>query len=97
MTGPTSSSNQRRVRWRTSATASSRERASAKPQRRARSSRSSGSPGRVPGMDEMARRMAVGTRTLRRQLKAEGTTYQDVVAEFRVAMARLVCSDQFRG
>jgi AraC-like DNA-binding protein len=46
------------------------------------------SPGKVPGMDEMARRMAVGARTLRRQLRAEGTTYQDVVAEFRVAMAR---------
>jgi AraC-like DNA-binding protein len=47
-----------------------------------------GSPGTVPGMDEMACRMAVGTRTLRRQLRAEGTTYQDVVAEFRVAMAK---------
>lgn len=45
------------------------------------------SPGTVPGMEEVARRMHVGARTLRRQLKAEGTTYQDVVGEFRIAMA----------
>lgn len=46
------------------------------------------SPAAVPGMDEMARRLNVGTRTLRRQLKAEGTTYQDVISSFRLAMAR---------
>jgi AraC-like DNA-binding protein len=39
-------------------------------------------------MPEMAKRMHVGTRTLRRQLKAEGTTYQDVVRDFRIAMAK---------
>jgi AraC-like DNA-binding protein len=45
-------------------------------------------PGAVPGMEAMAKFMHVGTRTLRRQLKAEGTTYQEVVRDFRIAMAR---------
>jgi AraC-like DNA-binding protein len=45
-------------------------------------------PGAVPGMEEMARYMHVGARTLRRQLKAEGTSYQDVVRDFRIAMAK---------
>jgi AraC-like DNA-binding protein len=45
-------------------------------------------PGTVPGMETMAKYMHVGARTLRRQLKAEGTTYQDVVRDFRIAMAR---------
>ncbi len=39
-------------------------------------------------MDEMADKLHVGVRTLRRRLKEEGTTYQDVVKEFRVAMAK---------
>lgn len=50
-------------------------------------------PGRVPGMDEMAGRLFVGTRTLRRRLKEENTTYQQVVAEFRVAMAKRYLSE----
>lgn len=50
-------------------------------------------PGRVPGMDEMASRLFVGTRTLRRRLKEENTTYQQVVAEFRVAMAKRYLSE----
>lgn len=50
--------------------------------------RLAGTPGIVPGMDEMARYMYVGARTLRRQLKAEGTTYQAVVRDFRIAMAK---------
>ena len=45
-------------------------------------------PGVVPGMDEMARHMHVGARTLRRQLRAEGTSYQDIVRDFRIAMAK---------
>ena len=45
-------------------------------------------PGRVPTMDEMARSLNIGTRTLRRRLKDEDTTYQKVVSEFRVAMAK---------
>ena len=48
----------------------------------------SATPGNVPGMEETARRLHVSARTLRRQLKAEGTTYQDVVSNFRIAMAR---------
>lgn len=45
-------------------------------------------PGHVPNMDEMARELRVGTRTMRRRLKDESTSYQQVVAEFRVAMAK---------
>jgi len=46
------------------------------------------SPGDVATMDKMANKLHVGVRTLRRRLKEEGTTYQDVVKEFRVAMAK---------
>ncbi len=45
-------------------------------------------PGTVPCMEAMANDLHVGARTLRRQLKAEGTTYQDVVRDFRIAMAK---------
>ena len=45
-------------------------------------------PGRVPNMDEIARGLNIGTRTLRRRLKDEDTSYQEVVLEFRVAMAK---------
>jgi len=45
-------------------------------------------PGHVPNMDEMAKSLALGTRTLRRRLKDENTSYQQVVSEFRVAMAK---------
>jgi AraC-like DNA-binding protein len=47
-----------------------------------------GMPGRVPSMDVMALRLHLGTRTLRRRLLAEKTSYQQVVTEFRIAMAR---------
>jgi AraC-like DNA-binding protein len=45
-------------------------------------------PGQVPSMDVMARRLHLGTRTLRRRLLAEETNYQQVVTDFRIAMAR---------
>jgi AraC-like DNA-binding protein len=45
-------------------------------------------PGQVPNMDTMASNLHIGTRTLRRRLKDENTSYQQVVAEFRVAMAK---------
>jgi len=45
-------------------------------------------PGQVPNMDEMANRLHIGTRTLRRRLVDENTSYQRVVSEFRVAMAK---------
>ena len=45
-------------------------------------------PGQVPNMDEMAKSLHIGTRTLRRRLKVENTSYQEVVTEFRVAMAK---------
>lgn len=46
------------------------------------------SPGDVATMDKMASFLHVGVRTLRRRLKEEGTSYQEVVKEFRVAMAK---------
>jgi AraC-like DNA-binding protein len=45
-------------------------------------------PGRVPNMDDMASNLHIGTRTLRRRLKDENTSYQQVVSEFRVVMAK---------
>ena len=50
-------------------------------------------PGQVPSMDEMANNLHIGTRTLRRRLKDEGTSYQHVVSEFRVAMAKRYLSE----
>lgn len=46
------------------------------------------SPGHVPSMEVMADKLRIGVRTLRRRLKNEGTTYQNVVTEFRIAMAQ---------
>ena len=45
-------------------------------------------PGQVPKMDDMAKELNIGTRTLRRRLNDEKTNYQQVVTNFRVAMAR---------
>ncbi len=50
-------------------------------------------PGQVPNMDDMAQSLHIGTRTLRRRLKNEDTSYQEVVAEFRVAMAKRYLSE----
>jgi len=46
------------------------------------------SPGNLPKMQEMAEKLCLSVRTLRRRLLAEGTTYQQLVVEFRMAMAR---------
>ena len=50
-------------------------------------------PGQVPTMDDMASKLHIGTRTLRRRLKEESTSYQQVVSEFRVAMAKRYLSE----
>ena len=50
-------------------------------------------PGQVPNMDEMAKSLHIGTRTMRRRLKDENTSYQQVVSEFRVAMAKRYLSE----
>ena len=50
-------------------------------------------PGQVPTMDEMAKSLHIGTRTLRRRLKDENTSYQQVVSEFRVGMAKRYLSE----
>jgi AraC-like DNA-binding protein len=39
-------------------------------------------------MDAMADTLHIGTRTLRRRLKEDRTTYQQVVTDFRIAMAK---------
>jgi AraC-like DNA-binding protein len=46
------------------------------------------SPGRIPGMEEAASTLNVSSRTLRRRLDTEGTTYQQLVIDFRIAMAQ---------
>jgi AraC-like DNA-binding protein len=50
-------------------------------------------PGQVPNMDDMAARLHLGERTLRRRLQLENVTYQEVVREFRVAMASRYLSE----
>ena len=50
-------------------------------------------PGQVPNMDDIAKSLHIGTRTLRRRLKDENTSYQQVVSEFRVAMAKRYLSE----
>ena len=42
----------------------------------------------IPGMKEMAEHLFTSPRTLRRRLEKEGTTYQQLVVDFRMAMAR---------
>ena len=46
------------------------------------------SPGNIPSMELMASKLHLGVRTLRRRLREDETTYQDVVKDFRVAMAK---------
>lgn len=50
-------------------------------------------PGQVPTMEDMAGKLSIGARTLRRRLKDENTSYQRVVSEFRVAMAKRYLSE----
>ena len=45
------------------------------------------SPGYYPSIDEVARSLAMGERTLRRRLLGEGTSYKSVVLDFRMELA----------
>ncbi len=45
-------------------------------------------PGAIPNMEAMAQKLCISSRTLRRHLLDEGTTYQKLVIEFRLAMAK---------
>ena len=44
-------------------------------------------PGRYPTIDDTAAKLAMGERTLRRRLADEGTTYKQVVLDFRMELA----------
>ena len=44
-------------------------------------------PGRFPGIEELAERMHVTSRTLRRKLQAEGTSYAGILASVRKELA----------
>ena len=44
-------------------------------------------PGHYPSIEETADRLAMGERTLRRRLADEGTTYKQVVLDFRMELA----------
>ncbi len=46
------------------------------------------SPGAIPRMGAVAASLHMDPRTLRRRLKREGTTYQEVIIRFRLTMAR---------
>ena len=46
------------------------------------------SPGKIPTMEEAAKTLNTSIRTLRRHLRSENTTYQDVVSEFRMALGK---------
>jgi AraC-like DNA-binding protein len=45
------------------------------------------SPGRYPSIEQAASRLALGERTLRRRLAEEGTTYKQVMLDFRMELA----------
>jgi len=42
----------------------------------------------LPGLETAASRLAMSTRTLRRRLQEEGTTYQEVLDEVRCDLAK---------
>jgi AraC-like DNA-binding protein len=44
-------------------------------------------PGTFPGLEQMAGQLRIGSRTLRRRLRTEGKTYQQVVDEIRLQLA----------
>jgi AraC-like DNA-binding protein len=44
-------------------------------------------PGRFPGIEELADRLHVTSRTLRRKLQAEGTSYASILASVRKDLA----------
>ena len=45
-------------------------------------------PGQLPGMEEVAQRLNVGDRTLRRKLLAENTSFQEVVDQLRQDLSK---------
>lgn len=51
------------------------------------------SPGVIPSMELMAEQLCISSRTLRRYLKIENVTYQQVVLDFRMLMAKRYLSD----
>lgn len=51
------------------------------------------SPGEIPDLDSIARQLHVSSRTLRRRLADEHTTYQAIVAEVRTHLARRYLSE----
>lgn len=44
-------------------------------------------PFRFPSMDVAARKLSIHPRTLRRRLEEQGTTYREIVADIRKALA----------
>ncbi|MDH0866690.1 AraC family transcriptional regulator [Mitsuaria sp. GD03876] len=47
-----------------------------------------GLPSGLPGIDDVARRLAVSKRTLQRRIEAEGTSYQKILNDTRLDLAR---------
>ena len=50
-------------------------------------------PGRFPALPELAARMHMSERSLRRKLAAEGSSYRGVLAQVRETMARAYLRD----
>lgn len=48
----------------------------------------SSAPGELPTMEQMADTLCMSSRTLRRRLQAEGVTYQKLVSDYRINMAK---------
>lgn len=46
------------------------------------------SPSELPSMEQMAATLCMSSRTLRRRLQAEGVTYQQLVSDYRINMAK---------
>ncbi|HPW69453.1 MAG: helix-turn-helix transcriptional regulator [Desulfomonilia bacterium] len=44
--------------------------------------------GRIPHLPEVARRLAMSPRTMRRRLQERGTTYQHILDEVRIELAK---------
>lgn len=52
---------------------------------------------RLPGMEEVAERLFMSSRTLRRQMQAEGVSFNDLLAEIRMERAKRLLREGHRG
>ncbi|NKI18703.1 helix-turn-helix transcriptional regulator [Spongiibacter sp. KMU-166] len=53
-----------------------------------------GSPGAFPSIEQVAKKLEMSTRSLRRKLQQEGTSYQDLLQEVRLGLAKQYLRDK---